>query len=56
MNVAPAPVLAAFEGGNQRMTGRIEVLQSVRVLRILAASDVAAGQTYAKLMPLVGGP
>jgi len=52
MNVAPAPGLAAFEGCNQRMTGRVEVLQSMRVLRILAAPDVAAGQAYAKLIPL----
>src|SRR5438876_846249 len=52
VNVAPAPGLAAFEGRNQRMTGRIEVLQSMRVLRILAASDVTAGQTNAKLVPL----
>src|SRR5437879_9096097 len=52
MNVAPAPGLAAFEGCNQRMTGRIEVLQRMRVFRILAASDVTAGQTNAKLVPL----
>src|SRR6266536_5512534 len=52
MNVAPAPGLAAFVGCNQRMTGRVEVLQSVRVLRILAASDMAAGQAYPKLGPL----
>jgi len=52
MNVAPAPGLAAFEGCNQRMTGRVKVLQSVRVLRILAASDMAAGQAYPKLGPL----
>jgi hypothetical protein len=52
MNVAPAPGFAAFVGCNQWMTGRVEVLQSVRVLRILAASDVAAGQTYPKLVPL----
>ena len=52
MNVAPAPGLAAFEGCNQRMTGRIEVLQRMRVFRILAASDVTARQTNAKLVPL----
>ena len=52
MNVAPAPGLAAFVGCNQRMTGRVEVLQGVRVLRILAAPDMAAGETYAKLVPL----
>ena len=51
MNIAPAPSLAALEGCNQRMTGRVEMLQRVRVARILAASDVAAGETYAKLVP-----
>jgi len=52
MNVAPAPGLAAFVRCNQRMTGRVEVLQSVRVLRILAAPHVAARQAYPKLGPL----
>jgi len=33
------------------MTGRIEMLQRVRMDRILAASDMAAGETYAKLVP-----
>jgi hypothetical protein len=28
------------------------MLKSVRVLRILAATDMAAGETYAKLVPL----
>src|SRR5712692_525581 len=41
MNVAPAPGLAALEGRNQRMTGRVEMLKRVRVRRILAASDMA---------------
>jgi hypothetical protein len=35
------------------MTGRIEVLKSVCVLRILAASDVATGEADAKLIPLL---
>ena len=51
MNIAPAPSLAALEGCNQRMTGRVEMLQRVRVARILAASDMAAGKTYSKLVP-----
>src|SRR3977135_3106044 len=51
MNIAPAPSLAALEGCNQRMTGRVEMLQGVRVARILAASHVAAGETYAKFVP-----
>src|SRR6266550_1858183 len=51
MNIAPAPSLAALERCNQRMTGRVEMLQRVRVARILAASDMAAGETYSKLVP-----
>ena len=35
------------------MTGRVEVLKSVCVLRILAASDVATGEAHAKLIPLL---
>ena len=51
MNIAPTPSLAALEGCNQWMTGRVEMLQRVRVARILAASDMAAGETHAKLVP-----
>jgi hypothetical protein len=51
MNIAPAPSLAALEGCNERMTSRVEMLQRVRVARILAASDMAAGETYSKLVP-----
>jgi hypothetical protein len=53
MNVAPAPSLVALEGCNQRMTGRVEMLKRVRVLRILAASDMTTGETYSKLVPLL---
>src|ERR1700731_403 len=51
MNIAPAPSLAALEGCNQRMTGRVEMLQRMRVAGILATSDMAAGETHAKLVP-----
>lgn len=33
------------------MAGRVEMLERVRVLRIFAASDMAADQTDAKLRP-----
>ena len=33
------------------MTGRIEMLQRMRVARILAAADMAARETYTKLVP-----
>lgn len=51
MDIAPAPSLATIEGCNQRMAGRVEMLQRVCMNRILAASDVAAGETYAELVP-----
>ncbi len=34
------------------MTGRVEVRKSVRVLRVLAAPDMATRETHAKLVPL----
>ncbi len=33
------------------MTRRVEMLQRVRMDRILAAPDMAAGETYAELVP-----
>ena len=33
------------------MTGRVEMLQRMRVARILAAADMAARETYTKLVP-----
>ena len=51
MQVAPAPCLAALEGGDDRMTRRIEVLKRMRMRRILAASDMTTRETYAKLVP-----
>lgn len=51
MMVAPAPCLVALEGCDHRMTGRIEMLQGVCMLRILAASDMTTGQAHAKLVP-----
>jgi hypothetical protein len=55
MHVAPAPRFAALERRDHRVAGRIEVLQSVRVLRVLAAADVAAGEAQAKMYPGVAG-
>src|SRR5512143_1017279 len=52
VDVAPAPRLAALEGGDQRVPRRLEVTKRVRVRRILAAADVAAGEAHAKLRPL----
>ena len=33
------------------MAARVEMLKRVRIRRVLAAPDVAAGETYAKLVP-----
>ena len=33
------------------MTGRIEMRERMSILRILAASEMTAGETYAKLIP-----
>src|SRR5450631_421447 len=42
VDVAPAPILSRFERSHDRMLGRPEMLRGVFVLRIVAASDVAA--------------
>jgi|SRR5438128_2178883 len=51
MHVAPAPGLAALEGGDDRVTGRIEMVKRVRMLRILAASDMTTRETDTELIP-----
>lgn len=35
------------------MAARLEMLKSVRFLRILAAADMATGEAYAQLIPLL---
>ena len=51
IDIAPAPGLAGLEGGDHRVAGLVEMLERMRVLRILAAADVAAGQANAELVP-----
>src|SRR5438093_3198940 len=55
IDVAPAPVLSAFERGDDRMLGRAEMLRGVLVLRIVAAPDVTAGPAQAKMHPRFAG-
>src|SRR5438876_6536321 len=53
VDVAPAPVLSAFERGHYRMLGRAEVLRGVPVLRIVAAPHMPAGPAQAKVHPRI---
>src|SRR5512147_790252 len=48
VHVAPAPALAALERGDHRMAGGEVVRERVRVLRVLAAADVSAGEAHAQ--------
>src|SRR5437867_10702434 len=49
IDVAPTPILPGLEGSHDRMLGRTEMLGGMFVLRIVAASDVAAGSTQTKM-------
>src|SRR6266403_6096543 len=53
VDVAPAPIFPTFERGDDRVLGRSEMLGSVLVLRLVAASDVPAGSTQPKVDPRV---
>src|SRR5690348_2731128 len=53
VHVAPAPVLARLERLDDRVTGRVEVFGGMPVLRVIAAADVAADQTFAQMDPAV---
>src|SRR6476646_1384837 len=51
VDVAPSPCLAARERRDDRMAGRVEMLERMRVLGVLATADVAADQADAELRP-----
>src|SRR6202008_3465142 len=53
IDVAPAPVLARLERGNDRVLRRAEVLGRVFVLRLVATPDVAAGPAQGQIHPAV---
>src|SRR6266567_2531457 len=53
VDVAPAPVLSAFERGHDWMLRRAEVLRGMLVLRIVAAAHVPAGPAQPKVHPRV---
>src|SRR5688572_19309988 len=55
VDIAPAPVLAGLEGCDDRMTGMVEMPRCVAVLRIVAATDVAAGPADAQVDPGIAG-
>jgi hypothetical protein len=51
VEVAPAPRLARLQRSNQRVLRLIEVRRCMPVLRIIATSDVATGETQAQPDP-----
>src|SRR5256885_846604 len=51
VDVAPAPLLPALERRDHGMAGGIEMLQGMRMARVLAAADVAAREADAQLGP-----
>src|SRR6266567_7666994 len=55
VDVAPDPVLALFEGLDDRVIGGLEVLGRVAVGRLVAAAYVSAGATEAQVDPATAG-
>src|ERR1700733_7754296 len=55
IDVAPAPVLARLERGDDWVARGVEVLGGMPVLGIIAAADVAAGPAQAQVHPGVAG-
>src|SRR5438128_2603398 len=51
IHVTPAPVLARLERLDDRMLRRVEVFRGMLVLRRVAAADVPADETEAKMHP-----
>src|SRR5437867_9355728 len=55
VRVAVTPALAGFEGADDRMRRRAEVLRGVLVRRVVAAADVSAFEAQPKVDPLIPG-
>jgi len=53
VDVTPAPILARLEGSDDRVLRRVKMLRSVAIFRRIAATDVSADQTQAKVHPSV---
>jgi hypothetical protein len=53
IRVAPNPALAGFDGAHQRMTGLLEVLGGMLILRRVATSDMTAAQAQSQMHPAV---
>ena len=52
VNVAPSPRVVAFERRDHRVACGIEMRERVGVVRVFAATDMAAGEAHAELGPL----
>src|SRR5690349_3880369 len=55
VDVAPSPVLAALEAANHWMVCLMVMLRRVRVRRVVAATDMAAGETEPQMDPAAAG-
>jgi hypothetical protein len=53
VQVAEIPILTRFEGPDDRMAARAEVLRGMPILRAVAATDVAAALAHSQVHPLV---
>lgn len=55
VHIAPAPVLAGFNGPDHWMMQGMEVLSGVLIFGRIAATDMAAGETDSQMYPSVAG-
>ena len=51
VNVTPSPVLVWLEGLNERVSGRVEMLSGMLILRIVTAADMSTDETDAQMYP-----
>jgi hypothetical protein len=50
---APAPIFAALKRLNNRVLGRMEMLGGVLVARRVAATNMAAAETFTEMNPAI---
>jgi hypothetical protein len=53
VQVAEIPILARFEGPDDRVPTNLEVLRGMPILRAVAAPDMAAGLAHSQVHPRV---
>jgi hypothetical protein len=53
VEIAPGPVLAGFEGANDRVRCGVVMRSCVSLRGVIAAANVAAGETDAQVKPLI---